>query len=198
MASEIQVAKVAATAIGSELAITSLDDNRVLARTLKENWDIERRATLRDSSYNFATRRWALAAADLTVTDIEPYPYSAAFRLPGECLRFLELLDNVARLDYRVEGGFILCNVGGPLYVRGIKDVPEMGVWSDDAATAFGLRLAWKCGHKIAGSSFDQSTAERKYRNALNDAGHVDAIENPPMDQEESDWVNARLRWGMQ
>ncbi|MFX8945823.1 hypothetical protein ABTN08_19170, partial [Acinetobacter baumannii] len=95
-------------------------DNRVLARTLKENWDIERRATLRDTSYNFATRRWALAASDLTATDIEPYPYTAAFRLPGDCLRFLEVLDSVARLDFRIEGGFVLCNVSGPLYVRGV------------------------------------------------------------------------------
>ncbi|MFX8473978.1 hypothetical protein ABTL69_19475, partial [Acinetobacter baumannii] len=71
----------------------------------------------------------------------------------------------------------------GPLYVRGVRDVPEMGQWSDDAAEAFGLRLAWKCGPKIAGSAFDKQAAGQAYRAAPGEAGHVDAIENPPMEQ---------------
>jgi hypothetical protein len=190
----IQVANLAGQRIGDQTRLTSLDENKNLARTLKEAWDIERRATLRDGSFNFSTTRGALAAGiDPSVTT---YPYSGFFPLPTGALRLLELLDPIARGDYQMEGRNILCNVGGPLYARWITDIVEPAEWDDAFAEAFACRLAWKCGRKIAGSSFDTEAAAKEYQIAVNAASHVDAIENPPMDEEESDWVLARLGFG--
>ncbi len=191
----IQVANMAGQLIGAQTRLTSLNDDKNLARTLKEAWDIQRRATLRDGSFNFSTVRGPIAAG--VNAAISTYPYTSFFPLPASALRLVELLDSIARLDYSLEGGNILTNVTGPLYARWIVDVVEPALWDDAFAEAFACRLAWKCGRKIAGSAFDKDTAWKEYQAAIAGAAHVDAIENPPLDQEESDWVLARLGFGV-
>jgi len=190
----IEVANMAGQLIGSETRLASLDDNKNLASTLKEAWDIQRRATLRDGSFNFSTTRGAIPAG--VDASVSTYPYASFFPLPAPALRLIELLDPIARLDYQLEGRNILANVSGPLYARWIIDVPEPANWDDAFAEAFACRLAWKCGRKLAGSAFDVLEAEKAYQMSNNSAAHVDAIENPPMEQEESDWVLARLGFG--
>jgi hypothetical protein len=51
-------------------------------------------------------------------------------------------------------------------------------------------------GRRIAGSAFDKDRTYRAYRDALSAAQGSDALENPPIGQEESDWVLARLNGG--
>ncbi|WP_408590090.1 hypothetical protein [Novosphingobium sp.] len=192
MSTETDVANLAAARIGSETRISSLDDDRPLARTLKAVWSIERRATIRAGAWNFAARRGALAQlADLTAA--ETYPYAAAFEMPSDALRLLEVLDPVARDDYQREGKRVLCNVSGPLYARWLIDVPEASNWDDDFAEAFACRLAWKCGRKIYGGDFDDVKAWKEFEAAISKAAGADAMENPPIEQEESDWILARL-----
>jgi len=190
-----EVAQLAAVLIGSEVKITSLDDDRPTARTLRAVWDIERRATIRDGSFNFSARRGPLGQLD--VPDVAMiYPYGAAFELPADAVRLIELLDSTARLDYQVEGRQVLCNATGPLYARWSIDIPEPAEWDDQFAEAFACRLAWKCGRRVVGGEFDTEAAEARYRRAIGGAKMTDAKENPPIDQEESDWVLARFGGG--
>lgn len=194
MASEADVANLTAARLGSPTRIVSLrDDDRKLARTLLDVWDIERRATIRDGSWNFAARRGILARlADVPAA--ECYPYSAAFAFPPDALKLIELLDAHARDDYRFEGGRVLCNASGPLHARWAVDVPEAANWDDAFAEAFACRLAWKSGRSIVGEDFDTAGMWKEYQAAISGAKGVDARENPPIEQEESDWINARLR----
>lgn len=191
MATEAQVANLAAIRIGTEARITSLSDDSVLARALKAVWDIERRATLRTGSFNFAVTRANLAsiAADA------PIFYGYAFQLPALTLRLLEVLGptGLATGDYQLEGKQILADGAGPLAVRVIVDVVEPALWDDAFAEAFACRLAWKVGRKIAGSSYDEDRGEREYNEAIAAAKRVDAIENPPIEQDEGAWIEARL-----
>ena len=194
MASESQIANLAAARIGSETRITSLDDNRPLARTLSAVWDIERKATLRDGAFNFAARRGALPQID--IADIATiYPYQAAFELPSDALRLIEVLNLEVRDSYQLEGKMILADTTGPLYARWIIDVTEPALWDDAFAEAFACRLAWKCGRKVIGANFDTNGAWQEYQAAIGAAKGVDAKENPPIEQEESDWVLARFRF---
>jgi hypothetical protein len=195
MATETEIANAAAIRMGSGVRLTSLNDDKKAAKVMSEVWATERRATLREGSFNFSMKRVALAQLDLDAGEVI-YPYSAAFGLPDGFLRLIEILDPVARTDYQLESGKILANVAGPLYARCIVDVPEMSFWDDAAAAAFALRLAWKCGRDIAGSSFDQDGCGAEYRACIAPAKHVDAMENPPIPQEESDWVLARGAYG--
>lgn len=190
MASETEIANLAAVRIGTPARITSLDDDRTLARTLKAVWAIERRATLRDGAWNFATNSTDLAAdgsGDLVV-----YPWAYAFPLPAEQLRLLQVLNVASRHDYQLEGRAILCNSAGPLYIRQVIDVPEMSRWDAEAAEAFAIRLAWKCGRKIAGSAFDSQACWQEYRDAISKAKRDDALENPPIAADEGSWLEAR------
>lgn len=194
MASETDVANLAAVRIGTQARITSLDDDRAVARTLKAVWAIERRAVLRDGSYNFATTGTDLAALAGAV-DV-PYPWTYLFQLPADNLRLLEVQSLTARRDYEIQGGLIACNSAGPLYIRHIRDVPEMALWDAAAVEAFAIRLAWRCGPKIAGSSFDQNSCWQDYRLAIAGAKRVDAIENPPIEAEDGSWIEARFGGG--
>lgn len=190
MSSIPTIANLAATKVGADAHITSLDDDRHVARTIKSVWDIERRATIRDGAYNFAMRRFALAAE--TLGDRVIYPWLSSFPIPGDMLRLIEVISPEVGEDYQLEGRSILCNISGPLYIRGLIDVTEPGNWDEAFAKAFACRIAWSIGKRIAGSSFSQNEAWQEYEQALNDAKRVDARENPGIGQAESGWVEAR------
>lgn len=202
--SDVEIANLAAVKIGAEARITSLDDDRKVARELKAVWAIERRATLRAGSFNFATRRAELASVVLAAGDsIAPWAY--AFALPSLCLRHLAVLDTTTGYEkpaagYLLEGGpdgeRILSNDAGPLLVKYIVDVPEPARWDDAFAEAFACRLALRVGKRVAGSSFDAEAALRDFRLAIGDANRVDARENPPIEQSDDSWIDARLGGG--
>lgn len=194
MANIASIANAAATRMGSAVRIVSLDDDRTVARTLKAEWDAQRRFVLRDGAWNFAARRAELAADDSG--DRVIYPFAYAFPMPAESLRLIEVLDLADPADWTYEDGAVLCNTAGPLRVRYAVDVPEIARWDDLAADAFALRLAWRCGHKIAGSAFDKEACWRDYVVALGRAKTIDAMENPPIDMAESPWIDARIGGG--
>ena len=194
MASYVQIANLAGAKIGTEARVTSPDDDRTFPRAVKAVWDLERRATIRDGSWNFATRRFELAAQVLAGG--VPYPWSGSFPLPADFLRLIEVLNLSSRADYQIEGKAILTHSAGPLYIRCLVDVPELAEWDDLTAEAFACRLAWKLGKKIAGSNYSEDMGWREYQAAIAAAKRVDALENPPIEQEESDWLLARVGAG--
>lgn len=189
MPSYVQVANLAAASIGTETRLTDPGDNRTFARAVAAVWDMERRAALRDGGWNFAMRRQALPA----LASAPAFGFDAAFQLPAECLRLIEVF-GLTRDSYQLEGRTILADTTGPLEVRYVTDVPEPAEWDDLFAHSFALRIAWRLGRRIAGSTFDRATAWREYRDSLNSAKATDALENPPIPMEESDWVLARFR----
>lgn len=192
MSSEAEIANLAALKMGASAVIVSLDDDRKVARTLKAVWRIQRRATLREGSFNFSTTRGTLAKAS-SVAAAEIYPYSAAFTMPAAGLRLLEILNPELRGAYQLESGRVLCDSTGPVYARWIEDRPEPASWDDAFAEAFACRLAWRCGREVQGADFDVTTAWREYQTAISGGKRVDARENPPIEQEECDWVLARF-----
>lgn len=189
MADDVTIANMAAARMGTEVRISSLDDDRTVARAIKAAWDIERRAALRDGSFNFSVKRDELAAVNDAGLVLHPWQYG--FRVPADFLRLLEVMD-CHRDAYALEGGIICANTLGPLYVRYVADVEEPALWDAAFAHSFSLRLAWRLGHRIAGSTFDQQQCWAEYRRSLSEAKRVDALENPGIEQEESSWVTAR------
>ncbi len=189
MSDYVTIANLAAARIGTETRISSPDDDRFVARTIKAAWDIQRQAAIRDGAWNFAGRRAELAAE--SDPDKVIYPWAYAFPQPAGCLRLIEVLD-YPRDDYSFEGGAVLTNTLGPLYIRYLVDVEEPALWDAGFAESFALRLAWRTGRRIAGSAFDQDECGREYRQSLSAAKRVDARENPSIQQEESSWVTAR------
>jgi hypothetical protein len=190
MSDYVTIANLAAARIGTETRISSPDDDRFVARTIKAVWDIQRQAAIRDGAWNFAGRRAELAAE--SDPDKVIYPWDYGFPLPEKCLRLIEVLDT-SRDDYMLEGDTILANTIGPLYIRYLVDVEEPARWDAGFAESFALRLAWRTGRRIAGSAFDQDQCQMEYRQSLSAAKRVDARENPGIEQEESSWITARF-----
>lgn len=187
MADETQIANLAAVRMGADRML-SLDDDREVARTIKAVFAIERQATLRDGQWNFAMQRAGLPA----LSDPAPFQFTHVYQLPAGCLKLVEVLNAATECDWQVEGRRILANVAGPLWVRYVADVPQLPMWDVSAAEALALRLAWKCGRRIAGSAYDEAAGEAEYRAAISAARRADAHENPPVAQAESSWIDAR------
>lgn len=188
MANAVQIINLAGALIGTETRVTDPDDDRVLPRKAKAVWDVQRRATIRDGEWNFACERAGLPALVGPV----PHPFAWAYEMPAKALRLLELIDG-SRDDYRLEKRKILSNRGAPLNVRYLIDVEDPANWDEAFADCFAARIAWTIGRSIAGSAYDVDAGERTYRRKLIDAKSVDARENPPLEQEECGWVNARM-----
>lgn len=194
MSIDTEIANAAATYIGTEATMLALTDDTHVARTIRRVWGQQRRATIREGNWNFALRRKGLAAeAGVAAGDI--YPWAYRFPLPAGCLRLTEVLSTLARECYQLEGGAILANVSGPLYVRYAVDVPECSEWDELFAEAFARRIAFACGERIAGSAFSKTAAWDAYENALSVSKRADVREEPPLEQEESAWIEARLAY---
>lgn len=179
---------LAGAAIGATTRITDPSDNRTLARNIRAVWNVQRQAAIREGSWNFATRREQLGES---VTAPE-HGYDHQFPLPANCLRLIEVHDLIAYSDYQLESGLILTNVSGPLNIRYLADITEPASWDALFAEAFALRIAWAIGTRIAGSGFDKAKVWQNYQGCLSAARRIDAMENPPIDREESDWISAR------
>lgn len=186
MADETEIANIALTLLGQP-RVLSIDDDKASARTLKSVWNVERQSAIREGSWNFATKRAQLAASATIVS----YPFTYGYPLPADNLRLIEVLDFDFE-SWQFEGGAVLCDVRGPIYVRYLRDVPTIAEWDVTAAAAFGRRLALTCGDKIAGSAFDANAVERRYERMIAGAKSTDALENPPIEQMESSWIEAR------
>lgn len=190
MTDYVTIANSAAQLIGTDDQLRTPDDDTHIGRTFKTSWDLVRQAAIRDHTWNFATRRAALAAdADILADEIHPWGYS--FPLPSKSLRLVEVM-GIDRARYQVEGQSILCNSMGPLRIRYLIDVPEMARWDAMFVSAFAHRMAWQTGKRIAGSDYDMDGGWKLYQRALAEAKRVDARENPPIEFEPTSWETAR------
>jgi hypothetical protein len=190
MADYVSAANMALSSIGEDDQLRDPDQDSHPARTVRAAWDQVRRAVLRDHPWNFAMARAALAAS---ATPGEIYPWTAFFPLPDGCLRLIEVLDPPGSRDcFSVERGGILAETAGPLYIRYIEDVAEVGRWDALFTAAFAARLAFQIADRITADRGRKADAWGAYRAALTDAKGADAKENPPIEPVEDDWVLAR------
>lgn len=187
MPSYVSIANSAAITIGTAARLTAPDEDTVLGRAVASIWDIEREAALRDGAWNFAIKRESLAA----LSGAPKHGYARKFQLPPDCLKLIEVYDT-PRDYWQLEGRQIHSNAGAPMNVRYLADITEPSEFDALFAKAFALRIACAIGNRIAGSSFKEELNWQKYQDALKEARMSDALENPPIEQAESPWIEAR------
>jgi hypothetical protein len=188
MPAYVTIANHAATIIGTAARLTAPGDDTSLGRAVASVWEIERQAALRDGAWNFAMKRAQLAA----LSEPPLHGFIAQFQIPADCLRLIEVYD-LFRDRWQIEGKVILADSAGPLKLRYLANITEPTEFDPLFANAFALRIAMAIGNRIAGSAFNEQMVMEKYRQTLADARRADAIENPPIEQYESDWVTARF-----
>jgi hypothetical protein len=145
-----------------------------------------RDAVLQAYPWNEAAERAALAALPPP-----PFEWSAAYRLPDDCLALRDLYDDPAAL-HAVEGRNVLCNLSAPLRIRYTKRI-EAEDMRPLLFVAVAARLAADMAPSLMESATGAAALEAKAKDALMEAKRADAKEgNPPQPAESYDWLSAR------
>lgn len=141
------------------------------AKLLRTFWDDTLDEALRSHPWNFATRRKVLSPLAAS----PEFGYSAAFQLPSDWLRSLDLGDV---RDYMHEGGRILCNASA-LELRYIYRVTDITQWDALFLGAFTRNLASKLAYPLTQSNTTKDALWSEYTQYLQQARGINAQEDP-------------------
>ena len=188
MASETDLINAALVKIG-EKRITSqgyATPTNERERVANEHYERLRDAELRRNRWNFAIK-WASLSEDETEPDNPNY--DVRYALPSDCLRVIEIYETT---DYKVESGYIVCNVDDEInirYVRRVTVVNDMDVLFRDA---FSCRIAVEFCDRLTGKRAKRADVVAEYTAFMGQAANTDAIESPLEEFPEDDWITAR------
>lgn len=204
MASIIGICNRALTKLGSS-RITSLSDNLKQARVMNAMYDSVRRSEIRAHRWSFSMTRTALPA----LSAAPAWGFNLQFQLPADFLR-LDQLDyyfvwfgagwissnyqGMPRSDvYAIEGGKILTDIGAPLKIRYAADVTDVNIFDANFEEMLACKLAMEACEDLTQSSTKFQQIATEYADAQKTAIRTNAIERPPEQLAESDWILARL-----
>lgn len=192
MADRVTISNLVAGKLGEPRKIVDPGDDTKIAKAIARVWDVTRDLALRAHPWNFAMKRATLPAA----AALPDWGWAYAFPLPADFIRLdLDALEP-ASLRYgemfQVEGGNLLCDALGPIYIRYVARIEETGRWDAAFVEYFANLLAWQIADDITGDLARKDRLERAAERALSAAKGVDGRENPPEAAEDSSWVTAR------
>lgn len=199
MASEVDIANRALGKLGAA-TIIDLNEDDPKAVAINVAFATVRQAELRRRRWRFSLERHSLPA----LADAPAFGFARQFQLPAGCLRVIQIgeFDLGPNLsDYRaaptelwsIEGRKILTNLGAPLKVRTIQDVPDTTQWDAAFVEAFAARLAYECCERITQSDSKKQLAWSDYREAIREAVRANALEVATSEATDDTWVMARL-----
>lgn len=175
-----------------EAPISSLDDNRPVAKWCKRNFAVQRDAALSLANWNFALTRKVIAR-DVTAP---AFGWENAFTLPADCVRLLPLThegtDEGSPIAHVVEGGKLLTNASGPVKVRYIRRATNYDAYHPLFLDYLSGRLATRMAHWLTGKTSYLQVASAIMKQALDDAWLTDAIEGDTPRAADNDWITAR------
>jgi hypothetical protein len=195
VADRTSVSNLALGKMGESYRLTDYNEDSHPARTIRAVFDAVRKATLRRGKFNFSLKRFELTAQASTDPNYEtPYPYANRFPLPAESLRMVEVLGPSEIVEnYRIEGGAVLADTDGPVWVKCVVDKPEPGAWDELFVQAAAAGLAYEIADPLSGDRGRKSDCWAEFQKRTKDAGGVDAKEDPPEEPYDSSWVSARF-----
>lgn len=136
-----------------EQPLSSVDDNTATAKLLARNYEQQRDYLMERYLWKFALTR-TLLSADSTPPD---WGFSYRYLLPTDALRFIPpTIDgswNGKPLPFEEEGGYLLCDLAGPLPLRLINRITNEGLFSNGFCELLSIRLALRCAHWMTGKT---------------------------------------------
>lgn len=199
MASIVSVSNLALQKIGADDRIVDPDEDRDAARSIRAVWDDVRQACIRGGAkvpkWNFASTYFqvpALAPSSFTV----PFGWTSGYAMPEGFLRLIEIVDPAAAIDdYRlIADEIVITKTTGPLRGWFLKDIVEPEKWDALFVETFAARLGFQVADRVTGDRGRKQDCWAEYEANISAATRVDAMENPPEELEESDWVLARYQ----
>jgi hypothetical protein len=189
MASKVEIANTALSIIG-EQPITSFSDDSRSARVVNQRYDTARRAVLRDHPWNSAKSRTRLAA----LTQSPEFGWQRQFQLPSDWLRIVRINGAHPRYArFEIEGERVLTDMGAPLHLIYVRDEKDTSKYDALLTEAFAARLASEIAMPITQSRQNRNDAWSLYKEKLQDARSVDAMDEPGEVFDADLWLNSRL-----
>ncbi len=173
------VANLTATLLKVE-EVTSIDpaDKGSKFARLANRWmDTVRREVLREHIWNCALKRQQLPADGTDPT----FGYSKRFLLPADYIRVATLGDeDNPETDYKIEAGYLHCNLTAPIDLRFIFDQTDVSTWDADLLMCVAAKLAHRLAYSMTGNRSMVDEMKMEYAQALSDAKGIDGQESPP------------------
>lgn len=186
MASKTEIANRVAFKLGQP-RISNIDsDPGQLGRVFNGLWDTVRVSCLQTYPWNFAIKR-----TDLAASATEPsWGFANAYPVPSDCLQILDIQNDP---DYKIEGGSILCDATGALYIRYIADISDSTLFSPVFVEYFSHRMAIEACERITADNSLKTSLLTEMRSIEAKAMSTDAIEERSVDRDEDTWLTARV-----
>lgn len=195
MASKTDIANRALSKLGQG-RVSNIDTVDIkAAKVMRYMWDHVRDLMLSSYPWNFAVTRTQLAADATTPS----WGYAKQYTVPSDFLSLLEIKGNP---DYRMEstlsgGRKILTDASAPLYIRYIRRVVDTGEFDAFFVETLSSRLAFEGCEEITQSNAKKDALYKEYIKNIKDAFAADAIQDPPLELQESEWILARESGGI-
>lgn len=169
------------------------------SRSIDRAWDAVRRAVLRGNGkhqpkWNFALRYVEATARVVTEETPLPFGWTAGFAMPADFVRLAELVDCDGADRWMFAGGELLTRGAGPARFWYVADADDVATWDASFVQTFAARLAFEIADAIAGDTGRRKDCWAEFEAGLAAAAKVDAVENPPVESIEDDWIEARYR----
>lgn len=188
MASKVSICSNALLLLGAQ-TINSLSESNDRALLAANLYDSTRDDVLRSHPWNCATKRVILAPE----TTAPAFGYSAAFVLPSDWLRTMEVGEFGYELDYKTENGRILADATA-LPLRYVFRNDQEATWDAMLVKAMELRMAAEMAYAITSSASMADLMFNKLQQHMKQARAVDGMDDPP--QELGDYPLLQARFG--
>lgn len=178
---KIEIINAALVELNAE-PITSLTSGSKAAVMAASIYTPRLKEMLRSHPWNFAVKRTVLAP----LAEAPAFGYGAAFQLPAECLRVLE----VSAEGYAIEGRTIHAT-GTALELRYIAAADE-SLFDESFTAALIARLQAAMAYALTGSTTLQQAKMQEYAELLRVARSADSQEQPMDEFPESSLITVR------
>ena len=187
--SKVDIVNRALGRLGST-KITSFQDGDKQANLADDEYEQIRRQELRRHPWRFAIKRASISAS----TETDPIGNLTIFNWPADCIRVLPINHQYnINTEWEIEGRKIFISDSGPLEIRYIHNVEDVGLMDDLFKDALAMRLAMEWCETLTNSNPKLDRVTRSYEMALAEAKRVDGIEAPPRRLVEGSWVTIRF-----
>jgi hypothetical protein len=168
--------------------ISAMDEDNDRAQLASNLYESVRDMTLRSHPWNCAVKRVILAPD----TDAPAFDYEAAFTLPSDWMRTLQVGADGYEVDYKTESGKILAG-GTSLPLRYIWRNTVESTWDAMLVHAMELQMAAAMAYPITMSTTKEDAAFKKLQMFMRDARNVDGQDDPAQTLGDFPLMNARF-----
>lgn len=182
--SNVSIANRALQKLGSK-RIESLSQDHPNARSLNTAFEPVRNALIRKYPWSFAIARASVAAdaADTLWGSLNRYA------LPADFARLLRDDETGVRVDWKIEGRFIVTQDAAPLEFRYISIVTDPTNFDPSFAELLSTVLAMETCEDVTGSTGKLESLKGVYARDLADAKNANAFETGAIESLEDDWI---------